>query len=158
MTNTQDTIVLALNRLIEVGKDDELSCSSAAREVHDPQLRDILTDAAQSCRASVQELQQLVSSLGGQPRDRGSMNGTLHRGWMEIRHLITPNDDDVVLEMCEREEDMAKREYQAALQKDLPAAIRAVVQRQYEGIQLHRERIHAMRGGFAPYLRTPSHT
>ncbi|MCL1619077.1 PA2169 family four-helix-bundle protein [Ralstonia pseudosolanacearum] len=146
MTNTQDGIVLTLNRLIEVGKNDELSCSSGAREVHDPQLRDILTDTAQSCRASVQELQQLVRSLGGQPRDRGSMNGTLHRGWMEIRHLITPNDDDVVLEMCEREEDIARHEYQTTLQQDLPAEIRAVVQRQYEGIQLHRERIHAMRG------------
>lgn len=74
------------------------------------------------------------------------MNGTLHRGWMEIRHLITPNDDDVVLEMCEREEDIARHEYQTTLQQDLPAEIRAVVQRQYEGIQLHRERIHAMRG------------
>lgn len=146
MTHTQDSIVPILNHLIEVSKDDELSCSSGAREVNDPQLRDILTGAAQSCRSSVQELQKLVSSLGGQPHDRGSMNGTLHRGWMEIRHLITPNDDDVVLKMCEREEDMARRAYQTTLQKDLPAEIRAVVQRQYENIELHRERIHAMRG------------
>lgn len=146
MTNAQDTTVQTLNHLIEVGKDGELSCSSGALDIRDPQLRDILTDAAQTCRASVQELQQLVRSLGGQPRERGSVNGTLHRGWMGIRHLITPDDDDVVLEMCEREEDAARREYQSTLQQDLPAEIRAVVQRQYDGIQKHRARIHAMRG------------
>ncbi|WP_059410980.1 PA2169 family four-helix-bundle protein [Cupriavidus basilensis] len=146
MTNAQGHLVGTLNHLIEVGKDGELSCTTGAREVQSPEIRAILTGTAETCRASVMELQALVTSLGAQPRDRGSMGGALHRGWMEVLHVIAPHNDDAVLQLCERDEEAARREYQAALTGDMPAEVRAVVQRQYEGMQWHHQRIHAMRG------------
>ena len=38
MTNAQGQIVGTLNHLIEVGKDGELSCTTGAREVHNPEI------------------------------------------------------------------------------------------------------------------------
>ncbi|MDF3832903.1 PA2169 family four-helix-bundle protein [Cupriavidus basilensis] len=146
MANAQGQLVSTLNHLIEVGKDGELSCMTGAREVHNPEIRAILTGTAETCRASVLELKALVSALGAEPRDRGSMGGSLHRGWMEVLHMIAPHNDDAVLQLCERDEETARREYQSALTKEMPADVRAVVQRQYEGIQWHHDRIHAMRG------------
>ncbi|WP_454723976.1 MULTISPECIES: PA2169 family four-helix-bundle protein [Cupriavidus] len=146
MNNAQGHLVGTLNHLIEVGKDGELSCTTGAREVHNPEIRAILAGTAETCRASVMELQALVTSLGAEPRGRGSMGGTLHRGWMEVLHVIAPHNDDAVLQLCERDEEAARREYQAALTQDMPAEIRAVVQRQYDGMQWHHQRIHAMRG------------
>jgi len=146
MTNAQGQLITTLNHLIELGKDGELSCTTGAREVKNSEIRAILTGTAESCRASVSELQGLVTSLGAQPRDRGTVGGTLQRGWMEILHVIAPNNDDAVLQLCERGEETARREYQSALTQEMPEAIRAVVQRQFDGMQRHHERIHAMRG------------
>lgn len=146
MNQAQGQLVSTLNHLIEVGKDGELNCSAGAREVKDAEIRAVLSGTAESCRTSVSELQALVTSLGAAPRDRGTMGGTMLRSWMEILHVIAPNNDDVVLQQCERGEAAARREYRSALKLDMPEAIRTVVQRQYEGMQRHHERIHAMRG------------
>lgn len=146
MANAQGQLVFTLNYLIEVGKDGELTCMTGAREVYDAEMRSILTGTAETCRNSVTELQALVSSLGAVPRDRGSMAGTLHRGWMEVMHIIAPHNDDAVLQLCEREEEAARREYRSALTKDMPEEIRSVLLRQYEAMQKYHERIHAMRG------------
>ncbi|RDK08176.1 PA2169 family four-helix-bundle protein [Cupriavidus lacunae] len=146
MGDNQQQTVLALNQLIEAGKDSELACMSGASEVHDAQIRDILTSTAESCRASVKELQSLVSAMGGAPTDRGSMNGTLFRGWMAFRHMLSPNNDDAVLGMCEHEEDAARREYQSVMTKPMPPEASAALQRQYEALTQHHGRIHAMRG------------
>ncbi|WP_454735813.1 PA2169 family four-helix-bundle protein [Cupriavidus necator] len=146
MGDNQQQTVVALNQLIEAGKDSELACMSGASEVRDAQLRDILTSTAESYRASVAELQSLVRTLGGDPADRGSMNGTLFRGWMAFRHMLQPNNDDAVLGMCEHEEDAARREYQSVMMKPLPPEASAALQRQYDALKQHHERIHAMRG------------
>jgi len=146
MANAQGELVFTLNHLIGVGKDGELSCMAGAREVDDAEMRSILSRTAETCRNSVTELQALVGSLGAVPRDRGTMTGTLHRGWMEVMHIIAPHNDDAVLQLCEREEEAARREYRSALTKDMPEEIRSVVLRQYEGMQKHHERIHALRG------------
>ncbi len=146
MDNAQGQLVFTLNHLIGVGKDGELSCMTGARDVHNAEMRSILAGSAETCRNSVTELQALVSSLGAVPRDRGTMTGTMHRGWMEVMHIIAPHNDDVVLKLCEREEEAARREYRSALMKDMPGDIRSVVLRQYEGMQKYHERIHAMRG------------
>ncbi len=146
MGDNQQQTVLALNQLIEAGKDSELACMSGASEVHDAALRDILTSTAESYRASVKELQSMVSAMGGAPADRGSMNGMLFRRWMAFRHMLSPNNDDTVLGMCEHEEDAARREYQSVMMKPLPPEASAALQRQYEALMQHHGRIHAMRG------------
>lgn len=146
MDNHQGQLVSTLNHLIEVGKDGELSCMTGAKEVDNAEMRGILAGTAETCRHSVSELQSLVSALGAVPRDRGTMTGTMHRAWMGVMHIIAPHNDDAVLQLCEREEEAATREYRSALMKDMPEEIRSVVLRQYEGMQKHHERIHAMRG------------
>ena len=142
----QGQLVFTLNHLIEVGKDGELTCMNGARGVDNAEMRGILTGTAEACRNSVTELQALVSALGAVPRDRGTMAGMMHRGWMEVMHIIAPHNDDAVLQLCEREEEAARREYRSALTRDMPENIRSVLLRQYEGMQKYHERIHAMRG------------
>ncbi|WP_439682494.1 PA2169 family four-helix-bundle protein [Cupriavidus oxalaticus] len=142
----QQRSVVALNQLIAAGKDSELACTSGATNVHDAQLRDILVSTAESCRGSVRELQSMVSAMGGDPAERGSMQGTLFRGWMALRHMLQPNNDDAILGMCEHEEEAARREYQSVMMKPLPPEASAMLQRQYDELMQHHGRIHAMRG------------
>lgn len=146
MTSAQGQLVSTLIHLIEVGCDGERVCMTGAREVDNEEMRGVLTGTAETCRNSVAELQAVVSAMGKVPRDRGTMSGTMHRGWMEVMHVIAPHNDDAVLQLCEREEEAARREYRSALTQDMPDDIRTMLLRQYEGMQKHHERIHAMRG------------
>lgn len=146
MEASQQQSIVALNQLIEAGKDSELACVAGAGEVRDAELRGILTSTAESYRASVSELQSLVTAMGGKPSDKGSMNGTLYRAWMSVRHMLQPSNDDTVLGMCEHEEDAARREYQSVMMKPLPPEASEALKRQYEALMRHHDQIHAMRG------------
>lgn len=146
MDVNQKQTVIALNQLIEVDRDSELACMAGARDVRNAELRDILASTAETCRSSARELQSMVSAMGGEPSDRGSMNGMFTRSWMAFRHMLAPNDDDAVLGLCEREEEAARRQYQSVLMKALPPDATAAVQRQYDALRQHHDRLHAMRG------------
>jgi uncharacterized protein (TIGR02284 family) len=50
-------------------------------------------------------------------------------------------DEHAVLAECERGEDVAKSAYKAALEEDLPTAVKAIVRRQYEGVKENQHRI-----------------
>ena len=73
------------------------------------------------------------------------MTGALHRTWTNVVASLAGMDEHAVLEECERGEDAAMRAYGAALQKDLPAEVGAIVRRQYAGVKENRDRIRALR-------------
>jgi uncharacterized protein (TIGR02284 family) len=73
------------------------------------------------------------------------VTGALHRPWTNIVASLTGMDEHAVLEKCERGEDAAMRAYGAALQKDLPAEVGAIVRRQYAGVKENHDRIRALR-------------
>jgi uncharacterized protein (TIGR02284 family) len=75
----------------------------------------------------------------------GSVAAALHRGWISIREAITGRDDMAILEECERGEDYAKAQYRKALEQELPAAAREVVQRQYQGVIANHDKVRALR-------------
>ena len=69
----------------------------------------------------------------------------MHRGWLNVKTAITGKSDVAVLEECERGEDIAKKSYSRALAQPLPDAIRAVVERQYQGVLRNHDQIKMLR-------------
>lgn len=145
----KDDIISTLNDLIETSKDGEQGFRTAAKDAKASEVQQILTACAESCATGARELQDLVRGLGGDPERSGSVSGALHRGWVEVRSAVTTRDDAAVLSECERGEDVAKRKYKEALEKDLPENVRSVVRRQSEGVLEHHDRIKAMRDQYA---------
>ncbi|MGI1160295.1 PA2169 family four-helix-bundle protein [Pseudomonas aeruginosa] len=97
------------------------------------------------CAAAADELERIVLELGGKPKDSTSFAGDLHRRWVDLKSLVTGKDEEAVLNECERGEDVAKQRYQAALEKPLPAEIHQVIERQYQGVLRHHDRVRALR-------------
>ncbi len=144
-----DDAISTLNDLIETSKDGEQGFRTAAKDAKASEVLQILTAYAESCATGARQLQDLVRQLGGDPERSGSVSGAVHRGWFEVRSAITTQDDAAVLSECERGEDVAKRKYKEALEKELPENVRSVVQRQYDGVLQHHDRIKAMRDQYA---------
>lgn len=142
--DNQETISV-LNDLIETCKDGEKGFRECAQDLKNPQLKTILMQRAQDCATASAELQQLVRTLGGDPETSGSVAGDLHRRWVDLKSMVTGKDDEAILNECERGEDVALKSYRKALDKDLPAEIRVVIQRQYQGVQHNHDQVKALR-------------
>lgn len=134
-----------LNELIETSKDGEKGFFKAAEDAHDAELKSLFARCAKRCREGAVELESQVRALGGTPTRMGSAAAALHRGWITLMETVSNREDKVILEECERGEDYAKKQYKEALEKDLAANVRAIVERQYKGVVANHDRVRALR-------------
>lgn len=138
-------VISTLNDLIETSKDGEKGFKKAAETTANPELKTLFTTRAQDCAKAAAELQAQVTRLGGKPEDGGSVSGALHRGWTDVKSALTHHDDHAILSEVERGEDVAKKNYREALDKDLPADLRTLVEKQYQGVMQNHDRVKALR-------------
>ena len=143
------SITSTLNNLIETSKDGEKGFRTSSESARSPELRQLFLRRAEDCAKGAAELQAIVARLGKEPEDGGSVAGAIHRGWVNIKAAVTDQDDLAILEECERGEDVAKAAYRSALEeRDLPADIRAVVQKQYDGVLRNHDEVRNLRDRF----------
>jgi uncharacterized protein (TIGR02284 family) len=145
---SMDDVLDVLKELVECSKDGEYGFRECAEQAKDPQLKSMFLRRADDCRRGAQELNELVRQQGGSPEDGGSAMGAMHRGWVSIKSKLTTYDDKAVLEEAERGEDNAKARYTKALQKNLPADVRMVVERQMQGVQRNHDEVKRLRDQF----------
>ena len=144
MAMDKDDTIETLNDLIETCKDGEEGFRICAEDIRRADLKPMFERAAQHCSEAAAELQAQVARMGGKPERKGSLAGSAHRRWVDIKSAITGRDDRAVLAECERGEDVAKAAYQKALKKDLPADVRAIVERQYQGVLENHDNVRAL--------------
>jgi uncharacterized protein (TIGR02284 family) len=142
-------VIATLNDLLETSRDGEQGFHTCAEGVESPNLKAMFESAARRCAGGAAELEAQIRSLGGQPAQGGSIRGSMHRAWTNIKSTITGMSEHAVLAECERGEDAAKAAYEAALQKSLPADVRTLVQRQYEGVKANHDRVRNLRNAAA---------
>ncbi|MBV7483751.1 PA2169 family four-helix-bundle protein [Bordetella sp. BOR01] len=143
-----DRIVKLLNDLIETSKNGEKGFTAAAGDTKTPELQQAFQSRARDCASGAAELQTVVSQLGGKPEDSGSVAGAVHRGWANLKAAVTGRSDVAILEECERGEDVAKAAYADALKEELPAEVRTVVERQYQGVVRNHDQIRDLRNRY----------
>lgn len=142
-------VISVLNNLIKTSKDGEEGFLVSAENASDPELKRIFTERAQRCAVGARELQEQVRRLGGDPSDSGSVSGAVHRAWTDVKGSVTGRDDKAILNEVERGEDVAVESYQKALKEDLPPDIRALVERQYQGVKENHDRVKQLRDTYA---------
>jgi len=142
---SNDDVVSTLNNLIETCKDGQEGFQQAAEGVQNSQLKSLFYEFGQQRAQFAGELQTLVRDLGGDPETTSSTAGALHRGWINIKSAITGQDDQAILNECERGEDVAKNAYKDALEENLPANVLSVVQNQYTAVQAAHDQVKALR-------------
>lgn len=136
--------ISTLNDLIETCRDGEKGFRTAAEGVKDPHVRSLFERYARQRAEMVRELQEQVRKLGGTPEQSGSTSASLHRGWMNIKSLVTGNNDNAIIAEAERGEDVAKAAYAKALTEDLPAGARMLIQSQADIVKLAHDEVRAL--------------
>lgn len=136
-----------LNDLIETCKDGENGFREAAQEVKNPALKTLFLDFANERAQYASELQQRVTQLGKAPETSGSVAGSLHRRWMDLKAAVTGKSDQAIIEECERGEDIALESYRDALSKDIPSDLKSVIERQYGGVKTAHDKVRDLKHG-----------
>jgi uncharacterized protein (TIGR02284 family) len=140
-----DDVISTLNELIETCKDGQEGFKQAAEGVERSDLKSLFYELSQQRAQFTGELQSLVQGLGGDPETSGSVAGSLHRGWINIKSAVTGKDDGAILSECERGEDSAKSTYKSALSEPMPEYIKDSLRAQYSAIQEAHDRVKALR-------------
>lgn len=140
-----EEVISTLNNLIETCKDGQEGFRQAAEGVERSDLKSVFHEYAQQRAQFAGELQNLVRELGGDPEKTGSLAGSVHRGWINIKSAVTGRDESSILNECERGEDVAKKAYESAFEENLPANVSEVVQRQYNDVKAAHDRIKNLR-------------
>jgi uncharacterized protein (TIGR02284 family) len=138
-------IVAVLNDLAETSKDSEQDFRKAADDTCNQQLKPLFTSRANDCSHDALELQDIVERLGGRPHLRGTLTRALHRSWLDVRTAFATRDDRAILAEREKGENVARKHYREALDEDLPADVRLIVERQYRGVLLNQARLRELR-------------
>ena len=90
-------VISTLNNLIETSRDGEQGFRTCAEGVSSPNLKALFAAAARRCAEGAAELEAKVRGLGGTPAQGGSVSGSMHRAWTNIKSAITGIDEHAVL-------------------------------------------------------------
>ena len=140
-----DHAISVLNNLIETCKDGENGFRTAAEGLTSPEIKARFLQYARERGQMSADLQAEVRRLGGDPERSGSMSGALHRGWLDIKSVVTGKDDHAILVEAERGEDVAKSTFEEALQEVLPVPSQALVQQQAAQIRRAHDEVRRLR-------------
>jgi len=144
-TDTKENVVATLNHLIEICKDGQQGFKDAADHLQNKELGISCLQYSKQREQFAKELQNEVNSMKGDAAETsGTVAGTIHRGWLNLKAAITANDDDAIIAECERGEDAAKDAYEKALKSYLSPALTGLVQRQYQDVLAVHDRFSAL--------------
>jgi uncharacterized protein (TIGR02284 family) len=151
-----DQIISQHNDLIETCRDGEQGYQMAADSLDDRELKTLLQSYARQRGEFARDLQTEVRRLGGDPERHGSVAGTLHRGWINIKAAVTSRKPGDIMTECERGEDVAVKTYREALRGDLPEDVRSLVEQQYEHVEDAHDHIAVLRRAYQQGYDKPS--
>ena len=135
-----------LNHLIQTCKDGQEGFLTAAENTVDPDIKHLFNEYSLQRAKFAGELQSLAHELGEHnPKDAGSVAGTIHRRWINLKTAVAGKDRLGILTECEQGEDGAVAHYQDVLKHELPANIREFVERQYGQVQGTHSHVKALR-------------
>ncbi|HJV71342.1 PA2169 family four-helix-bundle protein [Ideonella sp.] len=138
-------LIDTLNKLVSTCKDGEYGFLSCAEHVNADDLRRTFNARAEECRQAAAELQSLIRQNGGTPDEGGTATGAVHRGWVAVKGTLSGYSDLAMLEECERGEDTAVARYRSALEESLPADVRPVIERQFDGLKRNHLQVRTLR-------------
>jgi uncharacterized protein (TIGR02284 family) len=141
---TFEELIGTLNDLIETCRDGINGFRTAADGVSSPMAKEVFLSRVHLIEKGLGDLDAAVQRLGGEPVEHGHPAASMHRAWINIKSAATLRDDRAIINEVVRGEEVAIQHYREALEKPLPADIRAMVEMQERGTELNLERARAL--------------
>jgi uncharacterized protein (TIGR02284 family) len=146
MNSTINATIKTLNDLVEVLKDGQHGFQTAAKDVKAPELAQVFQGYAKQRGEFAATLQAHVAALGADVEKSGSVAGSIHRGWINLKSALSTNEPQAVLEEAERGEDEAVAAYRKALEhQNLDTATRDLITSQSTAVKAAHDHVRNLR-------------
>ncbi len=134
-----------LRSVIESLIDGQEGFQKIGDEITDPSLKQRFLQESLTRASFRGDLEEVLHQEGVHDiKEKGSVSGSLHRTWGELKHKLG-GGDHTLLETAEQGEDVAKKAYTTALEKELPLPIRQLLTTQAAHIQASHDFVKAAR-------------
>ncbi|MBB3007781.1 DUF2383 domain-containing protein [Cupriavidus alkaliphilus] len=135
--------ILLLNALIAASREGELGCRRAATAAANPHLKSVLTSRANAFAQAAYELQACLLELGEVPE---ALPQPAPGPAPAPQGIGKHSSDRSIVQAISKREHAVQRRYARALRTHvLGSRLRAVVRRQYRGVQLNHELFRVLR-------------
>lgn len=145
ITTLNDETVSGLQDLIEINIDSSEGFAEAAEKIENPDIANYFRRCGQRRETFSRELQRVVGMNDTEPKDSGTLKGTIHRWWVGIRGAVQSGDEHAMLAEAERGEDAIKECYETVLKETAGSPLNAVLHRQYASVKQDHDTIRDMR-------------
>jgi uncharacterized protein (TIGR02284 family) len=135
-----------LNHLLREIEDGKLGFAQLAAEIDEPYLKNLFDECWNDCARALNALQKSVQTMGESPVQEGSATGTLRKGWIKLKSVVTPDQSLAAIEEAEREHARIETAFQDLLgEEDLAPTIRATVEEESVLVEKNLERLEQAR-------------
>lgn len=141
---TRDDIIDTLNDLIQITEDSHEGYRKAAEDSGDDDLKILFNDLSSQRGAMVRDLQKLVAEQGGAPEASGTILGSAHRFFLDIKTAVLGRDRATIVQEVQRAESEAVRRYERALDRELPANLALAIGQHLSRLRADRDRVAAL--------------
>lgn len=141
----QEKAVRKLNGLLEKNYDAQKGYVEAMEDVKDPSLRNYFENQAERRSQFATELTDRIIACGGEPIDSGSVTGSLHRTWMDIKSSLSGDKEEAILKECIRGDKASAEEYREAMNDEhIDMATKELIQREKSDVEQTLGKIKTM--------------
>ncbi len=137
--------VATVHHLIERCKDGQVGYAHAAKDIEDQDLKTLFHQYSVQRDSMITELQNELHQMGHTDYESTSLEGKVHRTWMDLYSALLSKNRQQVLNECERGEDYAVAAYDKALKAELPGNLKTIVQKQYQQVKEAHDTIRDIR-------------
>ena len=145
MSTYTEEIGNKLNDLLERTYDAEKGFKKAAENIENQSLKNYFKSKAQERYSFGHELKEEIRSFNQEVDKGGSLKGSAHRTWMDIKALLSLDDEESMLEEAIRGEKTAIENYNDVLKEtSLPSSTRALLESQKNKIENGLNKIESL--------------
>jgi len=129
-------IIEELNDILERNYDSVEGFRKAAENANDNRLMGYFNKQVLKRKDYIGDLTAEVRSLGGEPKESGTIEGTFHRAWIDFKSAVSFENDESVIEACITGEKKCIEEYNDLLEEThLPGSTRLLLNKQKMGVE-----------------------
>jgi len=130
-----------LNHLIESCRDSERGFRHAETLVAHWSMRSEFKHAANLRAQFAIDLLPHAHRLGGAATAEGTAGASMHRHWMDAKIRLSGHDDRSILTEVRRGDSVTVLAFKSAVEGNLPATVRDLVEQEYAELCLSHERL-----------------
>lgn len=140
-----ETVISVLQKLVETNRNAQEGYIDAAEHIKDTQLRAFFNQQATERANFAGELENEIIRHGKHdPSRSGTVGGLIHRRWIDLKAAMGGGDHSI-LSSVESGEDAAKKEYEEAINGNLPEDLKEILRRQAQVVFAAHDQVKMLR-------------